>query len=256
MSQAPASVRKSLLQKFSALLAHVGRAEKSTLLAICGAAFSLYGFVELADDMREGDTRDFDRVLLLAFREPHDLTDPIGPGWFEEVMRDFTALGGHAVLTSIVLAVVGFLLLTRKRRFALLVALSVTAGMGLSSLLKSAFARPRPDLVAHATEVYTHSFPSGHAMLSAVVYLTLGALLARSRAEPRVKIYLLSVAVLLTLLVGVSRVYLGVHWPSDVLAGWAIGSAWALICWLVMLWLQSRGKVGKPSAGVSDPAEG
>ncbi|GIZ50115.1 phosphatase PAP2 family protein [Noviherbaspirillum aridicola] len=256
MTQARSSFRKSLFEKFSALLARVGRAEKSTLLATCVATFSLYGFVELADDMSEGDTRDFDHAVLLAFREPHDLSDPIGPRWFEEVMRDFTALGGHAVLTSIVLAVVGFLLLTRKRKFALMVGLSVAAGMGLSSLLKYVFARPRPDLVAHATEVYTHSFPSGHAMLSAVVYLTLGALLARSRAEPHVKIYLLSVAGLLTVLVGVSRVYLGVHWPSDVLAGWAIGAAWALACWLVMLWLQARGKVGQPTAGVSDPAEG
>lgn len=256
MTQIRSSFRQSLVQKLSALLAQVGRAEKSTLLAICTATFALYGFVELADDMREGDTRDFDHAILLAFREPHDLADPIGPRWFEEVMRDFTALGGHAVLSSIVLAVVGFLVLTRKRRFALMVALSVTAGMGLSSLLKYVFARPRPDLVAHATEVYTHSFPSGHAMLSAVVYLTLGALLARSRAESHVKIYLLSVAGLLTLMVGISRVYLGVHWPSDVLAGWAIGAAWAVACWLVMLWLQSRGKVAKPSAGSSDPAEG
>lgn len=255
MTQPTNLLGQTLRLKFSALLAQVSRAEKSTLLAIFVAALSLYGFVELADDMSEGDTRDFDRILLLAFREPGNLSDPIGPRWFEEVMRDFTALGGTAVLAAVVLAVVGFLILTRKRHFALMVALSVFAGMGLSSLLKLAFARPRPDLVTHAAEVYTHSFPSGHAMLSAVVYLTLGALLARSRAEPRVKIYLLSVAVLLTLVVGISRVYLGVHWPSDVLAGWAIGAAWALMCWLVMLWLQARGKVGKPSATVSDPAE-
>ncbi|HEY8605644.1 MAG TPA: phosphatase PAP2 family protein [Noviherbaspirillum sp.] len=236
-----------------ALLARVGRAEKSTLLAICVAAFSLYGFVELADDMAEGDTRDFDRMLLLAFREAGDPSDPLGPRWFEEVMRDFTALGGTSVLVAIALAVVGFLVLTRKLHFAWMVALSVSLGIALSSALKWVFARPRPDLVPHATEVYTHSFPSGHAMLSAVVYLTLGALLARSRAETGVKIYLLSVAVLLTLVVGVSRVYLGVHWPSDVLAGWAVGAAWALACWLVMLWLQARGRVAPPSSSAGDP---
>lgn len=252
MTEASQSLRKSLFTRFSALLAGVGRAEKSTLLAIFGVALSLYGFIELADDMLEGDTLDFDHAVLLAFREPNDLSDPIGPRWLEEVMRDFTALGGHAVLATIVLSVVGFLLLSGKRRFALMVTLSVSGGMGLSALLKLVFARPRPDLVVHATEVYTHSFPSGHAMLSAIVYLTLGALLARTRAEPRVKIYLLCVAVLLTLVIGISRIYLGVHWPSDVLAGWAIGSAWALMCWLVMLWLQARGKVAQPSAATGE----
>lgn len=251
----PPPLRKSLILKISALLAGVGRVEKSTLSALGLTAFSLYGFIELADDVSEGDTRDVDTALLLAFRNKNDLSDPLGPRWFEEVMRDITALGGLTVLAATALAVIGFLILTRKRHFALMIALSVSLGMGLSSLLKQAFARARPDLVAHATEVYTHSFPSGHAMLSAVVYLTLGALLARSRSEPAVKVYLLSVAVLLTLAVGVSRVYLGVHWPSDVLAGWAIGAAWALGCWLVMVWLQARGKLGQPSTGAADAPE-
>jgi undecaprenyl-diphosphatase len=113
----------------------------------------------------------------------------------------------------------------------------------LSSILKLGTDRPRPDLVAHLVEVHTASFPSGHAMLSAVVYLTLGGLLSRVERPWRIKIHLLSVAVILTLLIGVSRVYLGVHWPTDVLAGWCAGATWAMLCWRVALALQRRGEI-------------
>jgi undecaprenyl-diphosphatase len=139
--------------------------------------------------------------------------------------------------------------MTRKGYAALFVLGSVAGGVLISQAMKWAYARPRPDLVPHGTEVFTASFPSGHSMMSAVVYLTLGALLARTQSERRVKTYVLAVAVLLTVLVGASRVYLGVHWPTDVLAGWALGGMWALICLLVMGWLQARGKVEDASAG-------
>ncbi len=133
--------------------------------------------------------------------------------------------------------------MTRKGHAALFVLASVAGGALISQTMKLAYARPRPDLVPHGAEVFTASFPSGHSMMSAVVYLTLGALLARTQTDRAVKAYILAVAVLLTVLVGVSRVYLGVHWPTDVLAGWALGGVWALICLLVMLWLQTRGQV-------------
>jgi undecaprenyl-diphosphatase len=139
--------------------------------------------------------------------------------------------------------VIGFLVFVRKRGAALLVAVSVGGGSALGHLLKFGFDRPRPDLVPHGVLVHTASFPSSHAMMSAVVYLTLGALLARVQPRRRVKAYLLFLGILLTLIVGSSRVYLGVHWPSDVLAGWTLGAAWALLCWLVALWLQRRGQV-------------
>jgi undecaprenyl-diphosphatase len=115
--------------------------------------------------------------------------------------------------------------------------------MLLSTVLKMGFERPRPDLVPHATRVYTASFPSGHAMLSAVTYLTLGALLARVQPNRRLKAYLIGLALCITLLVGASRVYLGVHWPSDVLAGWCGGAAWAALCWFIALQLQRQGQV-------------
>lgn len=235
------------------LFGRVSSMEKSIVIAACILAISLYGFVEIADDVSEGDTASFDRAILLFFREPGDTSNPLGPEWLESVMRDFTALGGVAVLTTFTLLVIGFLLLTRKRHAAWMVIISVTGGVVLSNLLKWGFGRPRPDLVPHATIVYTQSFPSAHAMLSAIVYLTLGALMVRTQADVRVKAYVLFAACLLTVIVGVSRVYLGVHWPTDVLAGWAVGTSWALICWLVMLWLQGSGKVEAATSDAPAP---
>lgn len=222
-------------------------AEKSVLFTFVIASTYLFIFIKLVEEIFEGDTRNFDKYVLLLLRNPADLSDPIGPAWLEEAMRDFTALGGFPVLGILTLSVVGFLFITKKRHAAWMVCWSVLGGVLASSVLKWLFSRPRPDLVPHATVVYTHSFPSGHAMLSAVVYLTLGALLARTQTSVRAKLYLLIVAALLTMLVGFSRIYLGVHWPTDVLGGWAIGSSWALFCWLLMLWMQSRGKIESPA---------
>jgi undecaprenyl-diphosphatase len=237
-----ASLKEPAL-KLIRLLKRASMVEKSALFIIGLSAAALYAFGSLADEVTDGDTRAFDEFVLLAFRNQADLSDPLGPEWLGEMMRDFTALGSIAVLVSITLAVAGYLALVQKRRVAMMVAGGVASGMLLSSLLKWGFSRSRPELVPHISEVYTQSFPSGHAMLSAIVYLTLGILLARTQAEPRVKVYLLSVAAAATFIVGISRVYLGVHWPTDVLAGWTIGAGWALLCWLVMLWLQGHGKV-------------
>jgi undecaprenyl-diphosphatase len=219
------------------------RRELVTLLLLALVSAGVWGFVEIADEVGEGTTRAVDEALLLALRTPGDPADPLGPGWLEEAGRDLTALGGMAVLTLVSLAAIGYLVIGRKGHAALLLVAAVGGGMLWSTALKLGFDRPRPDLVPHGSVVYTASFPSGHSMLSAVTYLTLGALLARVHRERRTKAYLLALAVLITLLVGASRVYLGVHWPTDVLGGWAGGSAWALACWLVARWLQQRGKV-------------
>ncbi len=216
----------------------------SLVFLLCGALFT---FFSIADEVMEGETHALDEALLLALRTPGDPADPIGPSWLESAVKDITALGSFAVLTIVTLAVIGYLLFTGKRRTALLVAVSIVGGAIMSTLLKNVFARPRPDLVAHLTDIHTLSFPSGHAMLSAVTYLTLGALLARIETDPRTKTYLLSVAVVVTLLVGLSRIYLGVHYPTDVLAGWCAGAAWAILCWLVALALQRRARRGRPA---------
>ena len=217
--------------------------EARTLMTLFITVGAMLVFAEFVDRVVEGETRAFDETVLLAFRDRNNPSYPIGPVWLQIMFRDITPLGGYAVVTLITLTVIGYLLMDRKHAAALLVLVSVGGGAALSNLLKLAIARPRPDLVAHLIEVNTTSFPSGHATLAAVTYLTLGALLSRLEGRRHAKIYVLTVAVALTFLIGVSRIYLGVHWPTDVLAGWCVGSAWAMLCWRIALALQRSGDV-------------
>jgi undecaprenyl-diphosphatase len=225
------------------------RIELRVLLLLAIAAAGAWAFIELADLVREGDSLAFDRAMLLALRDPADPADLLGPGWLEAVGRDITALGGGGVLALITAATAAYLILIGKPHAAVFVVVAVLGGLVLSTVLKIGFARPRPDLVPHAAVVYTPSFPSGHAMLSAATYLTLGALLARMHAQRAVKVFFLGMAVVLTVLVGVSRIYLGVHWPTDVLAGWAAGAVWASVCLLAARWFQRRRVVEKSIDG-------
>lgn len=209
------------------------------LVPISGVWF----FAELADEVLEGDTRIVDHAILLALRSPGDTRDPLGPLWFEEMMRDLTALGSFAVLVLVTGAVAGYLVLRHSHRALWLLLSATCGGVLLSWATKEWFGRPRPDLVPHLTEVMTPSFPSGHSTMAAVVYLTLAVLLARLLAPTRFKTYMILVALGITLLVGLSRVYVGVHYPTDVLAGWALGLSWAMITWFVAAMLQRRGRV-------------
>lgn len=196
------------------------------------ATFLLVGFVLIAGSVSEGELKTFDEGIMLSLRTAQDVSDPIGPKWFEEGVRDVTALGSTTVLTLLVIAVTIYLYLTQRGRTALIVLACTISGTLLSSLVKLAFDRPRPNLVPHQVEVYTASFPSGHSLMSAVVYLTLGALIARTQREFSVRAAIMGMAIFVTVLVGLSRVYLGVHWPSDVLAGWCLGALWATLCWM------------------------
>lgn len=223
------------------LAGHVNIVLVAVLLIVGGT----WGFIELADEVRDGDTQRFDDWAVRAMRRADDPSRPIGPHWLPEVGRDLTALGGVAALTLTTAFVAGYLLIVRKYHAMWLVLAATLGGLLISTLLKHLIDRARPDLVPHLSHVYTSSFPSGHSMLSAVVYLTLGALLTRLSSERRVKLYFLAAALLLTFLVGVSRVYMGVHYPTDVLAGWTAGLVWALLCWLVARYLQRRGAVEK-----------
>ncbi|MBU8542067.1 phosphatase PAP2 family protein [Roseomonas sp. ROY-5-3] len=225
------------------------RLELGTVILLLLVAGSAWGFIELADAVVEGETLAIDRALLLAMRSPADPADPLGPGWLVEMGRDVTALGGVAVLVLVTLAVTVFMVLRRLWHAAGLLLAAVGSGIIVSTLLKNAFERARPDLVPHGSYVATASFPSGHSMMAAVVYLTLGALLARVEPDGRVKVFVLCCAVLLTLLVGISRVYLGVHWPTDVLAGWTVGAGWALLFWLMARALQRRGRIETDTGG-------
>lgn len=206
-------------------------------------AGAVWGFVKLADEVTAGATESIDQTILLALRNPDDVTDPLGPAWFEEMARDITSFGGIGVLLLITAAAAGFLILQHKYHLAIYLLVATGGGLLASTLLKAAFDRPRPDLVPHAQAVYTSSFPSAHSMMSAATLLTIGALLAEVQQSLRLKTYLMSVAVLTTMLVGLSRVYLGVHWPTDVLAGWTAGAGWALLCWGVAEQLRYRGNV-------------
>jgi undecaprenyl-diphosphatase len=221
----------------------VGRFELTIIILSTLVIGGIWLFVGVAGEVMEGDTQAFDETLVLALRNPADRADPIGPLWLEEIGRDLTALGGVAMLTILVTSVVAFLFLQGTTRAAYFVTIAVIGGVLLGTLLKEVFARPRPDLVPHLSYVYTASFPSGHSLNAAVVYLTLGVLLARLQKRRVLKLYVMVVAAAVTIAVGISRVYLGVHWPTDVLAGWTAGAVWALCCWSVMWWLQRRGEV-------------
>ena len=177
----------------------------------------------------------FDRRVILALRNPADPSEPLGPPWLQEAARDVTCLGSIVVVTIVTLAVVGYLLLSHERAEALGTAIAVFGGMALNDLLKLAFARPLPEEVLHATRVFIASFPSGHASLSAIAHLTIGALLARSQPSFKIGLYIMALAAFLTTLIGISRV--GVHYPTDVLGGWCVGAAWAIACWAIVEWL-------------------
>lgn len=203
------------------------------LVLIAGA----WGLVALTDFVVQGDTQRFDMRVIRWFAAHR------GPQALQDVGRDLTALGGVAVLTLVTAAVVGFLLISRKPGAASLMIAAVVGGLAISSVIKHFVNRPRPPRQYQAAYVFTASFPSGHSMLSAATYLTLGALLAQVIQRRVLKLYVISVAALITFLVGLSRVYLGVHWPTDVLAGWTGGLAWSLVCLSVAHQLQLRGAV-------------
>lgn len=198
------------------------------------AAFGLWVFIEVAEQVLEGETGSFDRAVLLALRMPGNPVHALGPVWMEGVARDITALGSIPVLSLFVIIVALFLILVRRWWTAFFVLLSTAGGIAVTFLLKHVFGRARPDLFPHGDIVVSASFPSGHAMISALVYLTLGALVTGLTTSRTIKAYVMLVALGLTTIVGASRVYLGVHWPTDVLAGWAAGAVWALAWWTLV----------------------
>lgn len=225
----------------------IARTEIAAVSALFVVALGVMTFVEIADDMTEADGRAFDLAVLEAMRPGARPDVAWGPSWLEEAALDLTALGGIAVLTLFALVVVGFLVLQRKRLSALLLALGLAGGVALSEGLKALFGRERPPEALQAVETINASFPSGHSLLSAVFYLSIGVMLTRAFPQRRFKAYVIGVAVLLTLIVGLTRVYLAAHWATDVLAGWSVGAAWAMALWLVAYAVQRR-QQGRPQA--------
>jgi undecaprenyl-diphosphatase len=202
----------------------------------------VWAFVAVADRVTEGHTQHLDEQILLRLRAGSP-SAPWGPAFLPGAMRDLTSLGSPTVLAMFVLAVAGSLAVRRQYHALGLLIVATVGGVLLNESLKLVFARPRPPAAFHLTEVQSMSFPSGHAMESAIIYLTMAALLARLVQPRLLRLYFIGLAFFLTFVVGVSRVYLGVHYPTDVLAGWTAGLAWALLCWTVARYLQQRGAV-------------
>lgn len=218
------------------------------ILLILGIVLvGIWGFVELSEMVSAGQTTRIDTAILMVLRNPGDPSQPIGPPQLAEMIRDVTALGGVAVLAILALGVAGYLVLLHRYDLVALIIVAVGGAVVLNYFLKLGFDRPRPALVPHLTAAYQTSFPSGRSMSSAATYIILGAMLARVQPRLRLKVYFLVLAIVIMVLVGFSRVYLGVHWPTDVLAGWAAGAIWALLCWGVAWWL-TAGRSGSKEA--------
>jgi undecaprenyl-diphosphatase len=219
------------------------RQEAIVLLVAFGVILALFVFAKTAGEMLEGDLREFDEGLLRHLRDPGDPSKPIGPPWLVAVATDVSALGGTTVLVIVLSVVLGYLALEHRYAEVMLIVVAASVGGALNQILKLWFGRARPDIVPHLVTVGSLSFPSGHSMLAVVTYLTLGALMARFAKRRRVRMYCIGVSLMLAFVIGVTRVYLGVHYPTDVLAGWSAGLAWALLWWLIARALQYRGRV-------------
>lgn len=230
----------------------LARGEITPLAALAILAGGVWAFADVAEDFPEQEATAFDQRVLDMLHPGPNLAEPVGPAWLDHAARDLTSLGSVSVLVLIALIAVGMLVMQRQRLQAGLLALALGGGLFLSETMKGVFERTRPPEIYHAAGFLNASFPSGHALLSTVFYLTLGAILARVLKRRREKVYALAIGLLLALLVGATRVYLGVHWASDVLAGWFLGAAWAMACWLIE-WAVERKSRATPSP--ETPAE-
>ena len=216
----------------------IGWIEITVLAALLLGVVGFWAIGEVVERTVNGNSLDV--RLLLAFRQPGNLAVPIGPAWGQTVARDITALGGGTVLVLLTAVLTIYLLLEGRRLLALFIFVSVAGGGVVSIILKETWNRPRPSVVPHLTSISQASFPSGHSLLSSVTYFTLAALVTWTTPRWRTKIFLLTAAGVLVALIGISRVYLGVHYPTDVLAGWCVGITWAVGCCFVAHVVEAR----------------
>ncbi|WP_297804066.1 phosphatase PAP2 family protein [uncultured Brevundimonas sp.] len=229
---------------FTARVLRTARNEIGIVTPLLVGAIGLAVFAAIADGVAEGDRQTFDWTILRWLRP--DAADPgrlIGPWWLQEAAIDITSLGGISVLVVFALIFSFFLWVSRKRLSALLLVVALAGGVALSEGLKTLFDRPRPPVEYQAVETLNASFPSGHALLATVFYLTIGVMVARAFPRNRMKTYVVAWSVVLVLLIGITRIYLGAHWATDVLGGWGIGAFWAMLLWFVAYLLERRQRV-------------
>ncbi len=208
--------------------------------------FIFWSVLGVSDLFDSGRIQQFDESILIALRHADDMHQLRGPDWLKDFMRDVTALGGAPVLILISLGVIGYLILQKSYRSLALVIIATVSGLLMSLILKFYFIRPRPEVVPHLMTETTPSFPSGHSMMSAVIYFTLAALLTRLETSNKIRIYTISLTLFVVFIVGISRVFLGVHYPTDVLGGWTFGLFWAMLCWYLARYLQRQGAIEEP----------
>jgi len=210
------------------------RWKKTEVFGLLMMLTGLAVFVALAAQLGTPSVQRFDETVVRSLRNTEDLAQPLGPDWFKELARDFTALGGYGILSTITILVTTFLHLERRPARAHFVVVAIVAGYSLSMTLKALIARPRPDIVPWLSHVHSSSFPSGHSMMSAVVYLSLGLMLSDLTSRRLVKTFVVVAPLTISSLVGFSRVYMGVHYPTDIVAGRWLGISWSLACWLAI----------------------
>jgi undecaprenyl-diphosphatase len=208
--------------------------EARTLVAITLIVAALLAFLRLGDAVQAGRTLDIDQRIILALRDPANPGQPRGSFWTKDILHDLTALGGVAVLTLTVVVATIFLWANGRRRHAGVLLGTVLAATFAGQLVKGAYDRPRPDLVAYGDYFSQSSFPSGHGNIATVVWMTLALIVASLERTRTGKATALLVGGFISLTAGATRVYFGVHWPSDVLGGWLLGFAWTLVAWIAL----------------------
>jgi undecaprenyl-diphosphatase len=196
--------------------------------AIVVSALFWAGFALMVWLVTTGRTGGFDKPGLLFWRTGVGLV-PKGPKFLLESVRDLTSLGGVLLRNLIAIGAVTALLFLRLRREAILLTLTVMGAWIVEGAIKGLVGRPRPEIVPHLTEAGGASFPSGHAFNSAVVYIAIALAFATLSARESVRLTIIGIAIVMSLVVAWTRVWLGVHFPSDVTAGWLGGAGWAFL---------------------------
>jgi undecaprenyl-diphosphatase len=224
----------SIIDRLSSRFRSEQKLPLRVILLFGGISLTALLFLWLWSEIAEGELAAIDQAILLAFRQSGDSQTMAGPSWLRQTMLDFTTLGGTTILTMVITGSALFVYLKGARHMAFVILGATISGALVVTLLKNFFQRPRPMLVDHLVVEHSASYPSGHAANSAIIFLTIAVLFLRVEPSLKTRIFVLATAIFLTLAVGISRVALGVHWPSDVLAGWMFGTSWACL-WALLV---------------------